>query len=158
MGSVSYGVNLFYIKGDNMIQTVARKNVNTGEVENYGLELEAAWRIDDHWTVNTNHSFLHMNYPVLAAPEYKGWIGGRFRQGKWSADAGLQIVSGLFTQVETERRKENFCLFNASINYQLCKPASLWLRGENLLAQRYEIIAGYPMPRATFMGGASIRF
>lgn len=68
MGSVSYGVNLFYIKGDNMIQTVARKNVNTGEVENYGLELEAAWRIDDHWTVNTNHSFLHMNNPVLAAP------------------------------------------------------------------------------------------
>ncbi|MBQ6681077.1 MAG: TonB-dependent receptor [Prevotella sp.] len=158
MGSVSYGVNLFYIKGDNMIQTVARKNVNTGEVENYGLELEAAWRIDDHWTVNTNHSFLHMNNPVLAAPEYKGWIGGRFRQGKWSADAGLQIVSGLFTQVETERKKENFCLLNASVNYQLCKPVSLWLRGENLLAQRYEIIAGYPMPRATFMGGASIRF
>lgn len=49
-------------------------------------------------------------------------------------------------------------LLNASVNYQLCKPVSLWLRGENLLAQRYEIIAGYPMPRATFMGGASIRF
>jgi iron complex outermembrane receptor protein len=32
------------------------------------------------------------------------------------------------------------------------------VRGENLLAQQYEIIAGYPMPRATFMGGVNINF
>lgn len=53
---------------------------------------------------------------------------------------------------------DDCCVADGSSNYQLCKPVSLWLRGENLLAQRYEIIAGYPMPRATFMGGASIRF
>jgi iron complex outermembrane receptor protein len=32
------------------------------------------------------------------------------------------------------------------------------VRGENLLAQRYEINAGYPMPRATFMAGANVSF
>jgi hypothetical protein len=30
--------------------------------------------------------------------------------------------------------------------------------GENLLAQSYEINLGYPMPRATFMGGVNINF
>ena len=31
-------------------------------------------------------------------------------------------------------------------------------RGENLLAQKYEINAGYPMPRATVMAGINISF
>ena len=35
---------------------------------------------------------------------------------------------------------------------------SIWARGENLLAQSYEINLGYPMPRATFMGGVSVNF
>ena len=35
---------------------------------------------------------------------------------------------------------------------------SLWARGENLLAQSYQIIAGYPMPRATAMGGIELKF
>jgi len=56
-------------------------------------------------------------------------------------------------QTET---KENFCLLNATVNYRLLKNLSLWLRGENLLAQRYEINAGFPMPRATFMGGLNL--
>ena len=30
--------------------------------------------------------------------------------------------------------------------------------GENLLAQRYEINAGYPMPRATVMAGINLNF
>ena len=35
---------------------------------------------------------------------------------------------------------------------------SIWARGENLLAQKYEINAGYPMPRATVLGGIDISF
>lgn len=34
----------------------------------------------------------------------------------------------------------------------------LWLKGENLLAQRYEINQGYPMPRATVMAGVNLSF
>ena len=34
----------------------------------------------------------------------------------------------------------------------------LWLRGENLLAQRYEINEGYPMPKATVMAGVHVNF
>lgn len=34
----------------------------------------------------------------------------------------------------------------------------VWVRGENLLAQRYEINAGYPMPRATVFAGLKVNF
>jgi iron complex outermembrane receptor protein len=158
LSTFRYGVNLYYIKGDNMIQTVNRKNVNTGEIENYGAELEADWQIDKHWSVNTNHSLLHMKNPVIAAPTYKGFLGADYRYQQWMVNAGLQYINGLYTAVGDAEQKENFCLLNLSVSYGLTKGIRLWARGENLLAQSYEINLGYPMPRATFMGGVNINF
>jgi len=158
MGNFNYGANLFYIKGDNMIQTVQRKNVNTGKIENYGAELEAAWQIDSHWSLSTNHALLHMEHKVIAAPEYKGFFGANWKQQRWSVIAGLQYLNGLYTAVGDNETKENCCLLNATVSYTATKNIALWLRGENLLAQSYEINKGYPMPRATFMGGVNIHF
>ena len=158
LGAFHYGANLYYIKGDNMIQTVNRKNVNTGEIENYGAELEAEYRIDSHWSVNTNHSLLHMEHPVIAAPTYKGFLGANYNCCRWTVVAGPQYISGLYTAVGDQEQKEDFCLLNASVTYNVAKGLSLWLRGENLLAQSYEINLGYPMPRATFMVGINWNF
>ena len=154
----SYGVNLFYIRGDNMIQTVNRKNVNTGEIENYGAELEASWRVGSHLNLTTNHALLHMEHKVVAAPTYKGFLGADYHLGPWSVVAGIQFINGLYTEVGQNETKEDFCLLNATVGYHLTKGIQLWMRGENLLAQRYEINFGYPMPRATFMGGVNIQF
>lgn len=158
LGAFNYGANLFYIKGDNMIQTVNRKNVNTGEIENYGAEFEASWRIDSHWRLSTNHSLLHMEHPVIAAPTYKGFLGADYHCSKWTVNTSLQYIGGLYTAVGENEQKENFCLLNASIGYAVASGIHLWVRGENLLAQSYEINLGYPMPRATFMGGVNVSF
>ena len=155
---LKYGVNLFYIKGDNMIQTVNRKNVNTGEIENWGVEAEAKYPINPHFSINANYAFLHMKNKVIAAPQSCGYLGIDYRQGRWLATLGLQPVSGLYTAVGDSETKENFCLLNASVTYAATRHLSLWLRGDNLLAQQYEINLGYPMPRATFMGGISLNF
>ena len=156
--AVSYGVNLYYIKGDNMIQTIERHNVNTGEVENCGLELEASWRINGHWAVNTNHSFLHMEHKVISAPEYKGFADVEWTGGRWQVNGGLQYIDRLFTAVGDNEQTQNFWLLNTTVSYCLFKGLRLWARGENLLAQEYETLAGYPMPRATFMGGLNFSF
>ena len=141
-----------------MIQTVNRKNVNTGEIQNCGMELEFAWRINPIISLNTNHSFLHMKNKIVAAPEYKGYLAANCNYRKLSAIVGLQYINGLYTEVGTKESKENFLLLNASVGYQLNRNVKLWVRGENLLAQRYEINLGYPMPRATFMAGTNINF
>ena len=162
LGQFNYGLNLFYLKGDNMIQTMPvdgkPRNVNTGEIENYGLEAEAAYRINPHWRLTTNHSLLHMKNHVLGAPQYKGFLGADFSQQRWNVVAGLQYINGLYTAIGDNEKKENFLLLNATVSYMLVNNLALWVRGENLLAQRYEINAGYPMPRATFMAGANISF
>ena len=155
---LTYGVNLFYIKGDNMIQTVNRKNVNTGEIENYGIELEMKYPLSRHFSATYNYSFLHMKNKVIAAPEQMDYLGINYHNGKWLATLGLQYVKNLYTSVGENATTEDFSLLSASITYAATRYLSLWARGENLLAQKYEINLGYPMPRATFMGGVSLNF
>jgi len=154
----TYGANLFYIKGDNMIQTVNRQNVNTGEIENWGFEVEAKYPLGSYFTVSANSAYLHMKNKVIAAPESSSYLGVDYHQGKWLATLGLQHIENLYTAVGDNETKESFYLLNASITFAAMRNASLWVRGENLLAKSYEINLGYPMPRATFMGGVSLNF
>lgn len=158
-GSLSYGANLYYIKGDNIILTdySIRKNVNSGKIENWGIETNIGYRITAYWQVNANYSWLHMENPVPAAPEHKFYAGVNFSQQKWNVSTGVQYIQGLYTGVTAgNQTRENFVLWNLRGSYKLCNYVRLFLTGENLLAQRYEINAGFPMPKATFMGGVNI--
>lgn len=152
-----YGINIFYINGDNLIETVSingrPRNVNSGEIENWGVETEASYKVSNRISINTNHSVLHMKKTVIAAPEYKGFLGVAYHNKKWKLQTGLQYVSGLYTNIGANETKENFCLLNVVASREIFNNVSLWLRGDNLLAQRYEINAGFPMPRATFTCG-----
>lgn len=159
--SLTYGLNLYYINGKNIIQVdpAQRKNVNTGHIENWGTEATVAYRFNARWQADANYSWLHMEHPVLAAPEHKLYVGANYQQGRWTAASGIQYIRGLYTSVtQGQEKQETFVLWNLNISYLLCNFASLFVKGENLLAQRYEINAGYPMPKATFMGGVHINF
>ena len=62
-------------------------NVNSGEIENWGIEANIGYRFNSHWNVNANYSWLHMENPVLAAPEHKLYVG-----------ADIPQVAGLYRQ------------------------------------------------------------
>lgn len=159
-GAFSYGINLFYINGDNIIQTAMvdnrPMNVNTGAIENSGVEAEFAWKANRYLSLNGNYSFLHMHNKVLAAPEHKAYLGADYRRGRWMLAGGLQYIDGLYTQVDPTEIQENFLLLNVTAAYKALPWLNIWAKGENLLAQKYEINYGYPMPKATFMGGVNI--
>lgn len=160
---LSYGANVFYINGENLIMRLPNPsgsgmlNQNSGEIENWGAEVSAAYQFNAVWSVQANYSWLHMENPVLASPEHKLYAGLNFKKGRWSAATGLQYVKGLYTDLDAATT-ENFALWDVQGSYRATRYLSLYVRGENLLAQRYEIIAGYPMPKATFMGGVNINF
>ena len=163
-GRLTYGVNLFYIDGKNLIQTLPNPNgsgmlnQNSGEIENTGVEIQAAYRINRQWSVDGNYSFLHMENPVIAAPEHKLYAGANFSHRRWNVSTGIQYVEGLYTSVGENENKENFVLWNLRASFRACKWLDIWARGENLLAQKYEINAGYPMPGATVMAGFNLSF
>lgn len=160
-GALTYGANLYYIDGDNLIITdrSLRKNINSGEIENWGIETNIGYRINAHWHIDANYSWLHMEHPVAAAPEHKLYAGVNYAQGRWNVSTGAQYIQGLYTSVAANNEtRENFVLWNLRGSFKLCDYAALFVKGENLLAQRYEINAGFPMPKATFMGGINIHF
>lgn len=98
-----------------------------------------------------------MKNPVIAAPTYKGFLGIDYNYNKkLLVNLGLQYINGLYTAVGQDETKENFCLLNLAVTYNINKTIALWARGENLLAQKYEINLGYPMPTATLMGGVGL--
>lgn len=161
-GNLCYGANIYYINGDNTIMTTQvngyPKNINTGFIENWGIESNIGYCINSQWKLNANYSWLHMENPVLAAPEHKLYAGFDFTQGRWGIYSGVQYVKGLYVSVGETQATEDFILWNIRGNYRLCKYVDLYAKGENLLAQQYEIMRGYPMPKSTFMGGININF
>lgn len=160
---LSYGLNVFYINGENLIIRLPNPNgsgmlnQNSGEIENWGAEANVGYRFNPVWSVMANYSWLHMENPVLASPEHKLYGGVNFRKGRWSASTGIQYVKELYTDLDAAT-KENFVLWDMQGSFKATNYLSFHVRGENLLAQRYEINAGYPMPKATFMGGVNINF
>lgn len=160
-GRLSYGVNVFYIDGENLIMRVPIDgrplNVNTGKIENSGIEAQVAYRIVPAWSVDANYSYLHMDNPVLASPEHKLYVGTAFAKGRWNVSTGLQYVAGLYKELDPEET-EDFLLWNVRGSFRVRDGFDVWVKGENLLAQRYEINAGFPMPKATVMAGVNIKF
>lgn len=162
--SLTYGINLFYIDGKNLIVTLPNPNgtgmlnQNTGKIENCGVEGEVAYRIDPHWSVEANYSYLHMENPVVGAPEHKLYAGAQYTHKRWTVSTGVQYIDNLYTTVGDNPQTEEFVLWNLNASFRVNRWLDVWARGENLLAQRYEINAGYPMPRATVMAGVNLNF
>ena len=154
----------FYIDGSDMIETTMFQgsplNSNVGSFTNKGVELELSCRILNNLNVDANYSFLHTDVPLLAAPKHQFFTGATYSPGRFSFHANVQSISGLYLNTGGGV-KENYALLNAKAAYHfgtVDKGATLFLKGENLTAARYSINAGFPMPKAIFMGGVDITF
>ena len=49
-------------------------------------------------------------------------------------------------------------MFHATVSYKVLPWMSVFAKGDNLLAERYQTYDGFYMPKATFMGGVNINF
>lgn len=156
----NFGVNVFYLEGDNMIRIQMiegrPKYVNTGLVENKGVELSMNYQATNKLRFSANYSYLDMTYKLTGAPEHKLYTGGYYTHKKWTLSTGLQYLGNIYTTIAPEEIKQNALLWNARVNYNVIDWLNVFLRGENLLGQNYEINAGFPMPKTTIFGGIRV--
>ena len=176
-GRITYGANVFYLRASDLIAYTMNQgkmmNYNTGSTTHYGAELECTYNINKVWQLHTNHSLLHTEEIVLAAPSYKGYLGATMHLKHWEASLGLQQLCGVTTSIrevaqlatasdsgnssqKDEAIKENVTLLGATLAYRPVPAVKVWVCGDNLLAQRYQLVDGYPMPRATVMAGVNV--
>jgi len=160
-GRMGYGFNVFYIKADNLINTQMVDgrplNVNTGKTENSGFELLFDWMANSNLRFNANYSFLHTSQKLTAAPKNKLFLGATWQKDRLTLNTGLQWIDGLYTST-SDTSTENYWLWNLTATVRVAKQLAVFAKGENLLAQHYEVNAGFPMPRATVMAGVQINF
>lgn len=161
-GRMNIGLALYYINGDNLIQQVmvdngAKKmNMNTGKFINKGFELDATYSMSSDWSFTANYAYLHTDRRILAAPKNKLFAEVDYTPGNWQFSLDVMSVWNVFTESTTE----NYALLNARVAYtvDLATPLTIYAKGENLTAAKYQINYGFPMPRATVMTGIEWKF
>jgi outer membrane cobalamin receptor len=99
-----------------------------------------------------------MKYPVVAAPRHKAHLGIGFNKGRLAINSSVQYIDGLITQTSPLLAEHNIVLWNAGVDLRVFKCGTIFVRLDNLLAQNYQINAGYPMPRTTFKAGVKFKF
>ena len=154
-------LTLFYISGDNLIEIVQIgegrvQNRNVGRFANKGIEMNLNYHILSNLSMNVNGSFLDMEKPVIGAPRQKYFAGLAYWPGKFTLHVGAQIIHKLYLVTGETPQTSDYTFMDAKIAFRPFKWIDVFVKGDNLLGMKYETMAGYPMPRATFMGGVSI--
>ena len=159
-GHLGYGLNVFYLNAEDLITTQMTNgrplNVNTGSTENAGFELLAFYVPMRHLRLDANYSFLHTSRTLTAAPRHKLFLGADWQPGCFTLHSGLQWIDGLHT-ADNSPKTENFWLWDLTASLHVSSALKFFVHGENLLAQHYEVNAGFPMPRATVMAGVEVQ-
>ena len=148
----------YYSKGDNIIQTVDMKNVNTGNFTNKGIEVTASSHLLDNLTLRATYSYLHTTLDDLTgAPKNQYFLGAGWQiVPKFRVDAELQGVGSLYVADSVEN--QDYVLLNMKFTYDVVRFLQLFVSLDNITDADYVINRGYEMPGFNAMGGFKLRF
>ena len=149
-------VTAYYSKGDNMIQQVDMKNLNTGRFINKGIEVSAhSHPLDNLWLTAT-YSYLHTSLNnLVGAPKNQYFLGAEWKPWKFlNIGADMKGIGGLYVAEGTKH--QNYALLNLKVTWDICRYVSIFTRLENITDAEYMINRGYEMPGFTAMGGVKV--
>ena len=94
-----------------------------------------------------------MKYAVIAAPKHQFVLNSNYKVKGFDFNIKLQGIHGLYTQTAPAAVTSNYFLANAKVGYKINSYFDVFVKGENLADQKYEINYAYPMPGITVLGG-----
>jgi outer membrane receptor protein involved in Fe transport len=163
---IQFDLTAYFIKGDNIIQVTpgvppAMTRKNLGAFINKGVEFSAKYVIARNLYVNANYSYLDLDKPVLAAPRQQINFNVNYMYKIWSLNVSSQYIEKLYSAVYSPMqpitKTFNYNVLNARLSARPIKSLELFVAGNNLLDQKYEINYGYPMPGIYFNTGFNVR-
>ncbi len=158
---------LYLSRGDNLIVLIPPVAPppplykNTGTFNNKGIEFSLKYQPIEGLTIHTNYSYINMKTPLPATPEHNLYISGAYTYKKFQFNLKLQNIFNLYNQDGTGNSsivEKGYNLLGARIGYRINKYINIFIVGDNLLDQEYQINKGYPMPGATVFGGINLKF
>lgn len=158
-------LTLYICDGDNLITLVPPapppppQYRNTGDFRNAGIEFSWNYRPVDGLMLQANYSWINMKNPLPATPEHNLFVSGSYRYGKWNFLLKLQNIFNLYNAGTSgiEVVEKDYQLLGARVAWQAARFLEVFLNGNNLLNQEYQINYGYPMPGVSFMVGVKLK-
>ncbi|HBF87180.1 MAG TPA: TonB-dependent receptor [Bacteroidales bacterium] len=161
---LSLELTAYRAEGKNLIQVAGQypnvKRENVGSFTNQGIEFSAKYRITKDLYVNANYSYLNTEKPIIAAPKQQINLSVNYTYKICNINVSVQHIDKLYTSVSPEI-SQNYTLLNARFNVKPLKKMKdfqVFVVGNNLLNQKYEINYGYPMAGFNLAGGFNIKF
>jgi len=164
-GSIKTELNTFVNDGKNLIVLVPPaappppQYQNSGQFNNKGIEFMISYTSRNGLRLHSNYTFIHMKTPLPGTPEHNLFASAAYRYKKWHFRTKLQSIFRLYNQSGqgVEIIEKDYQLLGVRVGYQVTRFLNLYLAGNNLLNQTYQINFGYPMPGIHIMGGANLK-
>lgn len=139
-----------------------------GRARTRGVELGGAWNPCPAFGVSADYTYLDaddLSNGVRLVRRPRHSLSGNVRIRPCEAvSATLSAVYVMdredflpvfpFGQVDAE----DYLTLRLAVNWKVCKNVELFGRIENLLGEKYEEVAGFPVPRTAAYGGLRVRF
>lgn len=95
---------------------------------------------------------------TAGTPLYQYKVDSRYTWEKLDVGASIQVVQQFYASDLKQNRIGDFTVVDARAQYRFTDAFSVYVRGDNLLDEKYETILGKPMPGRAFYAGIEFRF
>lgn len=163
-GNLNFGAAIYFINAKNIIQTVNRKNINSGKFINKGFELDATFKFCKDFTLYAGYAYLHTNSETLLyAPKNKLDLSLTYSPGAFEFTLENNNIWSFTTQNDLTNayvKEKGYSLLNfrGAYTYHSKVPVTFFVKLDNITNTKYSIVYGFPMPGITIMGGVQFKF
>ena len=156
----------FAMKGQNLIVMVPSAPPppplykNTGNFSNRGIECALQYDPISILRLQTNYTLIDMKTPLPGTPEHNLFLSGTCSYKKFTFMIKLQNIFNLYNDTgegTVEVIEVAYSILGSRIGYRANRFLDVYLYGNNLFNQKYQINKGYPMPGVTLFAGVNLK-
>jgi outer membrane cobalamin receptor len=138
--------------------------VNISEVSLIGFNFKEEWKIFNNFTQTLDYNFVSgvnkndSNKFITYLPNHSFKLGCNYNIIDWEFNMELEYISERYYRENSSNKLNPYLLLSARVNKNFSDWLNLFVKGENLLNQEYEHMAGYILPKASVLLGINIKF
>ncbi len=157
---LSTEIIVFMAQAKNIIQITGQypnvKRENVGKFTNKGIEFSTNYKPFKNLFLHLNYTYINLSKILIAAPEHQLNFNANYSYKIINANFSIQHINNLYTSVNPQKQ-QTYTLLNVRISAKILKHITIFVAGNNLLNQNYEINYGYPMPEINYSTGINIQ-
>ena len=169
----NFNITGFIMKGNNLIQKEENKIKppmytlqNTGEYEFKGIELYLSYIFNKFIDAQAGYTYFDAGEHTQGRPQDKLDLNTNFNVSKWTLALNGMYIGNYYANDKKQDRLKDFAVVSAKLSYEVNDNINLFVAGENLTNQEYEIFLdrdadSYPitkMPGAAVYFGTQVKF